>query len=68
MYITNVDPISYRWPSAWASTQEVADALKLGRFCVAGHSSGGPFALAAAALLPKRVAACAAVCAWAVGS
>eukprot|EP00930_Biecheleria_cincta_P008014 TRINITY_DN109342_c0_g1_i1.p1 TRINITY_DN109342_c0_g1~~TRINITY_DN109342_c0_g1_i1.p1 ORF type:complete len:368 (+),score=51.42 TRINITY_DN109342_c0_g1_i1:68-1105(+) len=40
---------------------ELADKLHLQRFCVAGHSSGGPYALAAAALLPDRVVACAAV-------
>lgn len=40
---------------------QLADALKLSRFCVAGHSSGGPCALAAAAFLPTRVVACAAI-------
>lgn len=40
---------------------ELADKLKLKKFCVAGHSSGGPYALAASALLPDRVVACAAI-------
>jgi len=35
----------------------VADALKLERFAVMGHSGGGPHALACAALLPGRVVA-----------
>jgi pimeloyl-ACP methyl ester carboxylesterase len=33
----------------------IADALGLGRFGVLGHSGGGPYALACAALLPDRV-------------
>merc|ERR1712113_553536 len=40
---------------------ELADELKLRKFCVAGHSSGGPYALAASAMLPDRVVACAAI-------
>ena len=39
--------------------EAVADALGIGRFCVWGVSGGGPHALAAAALLPDRVAAAA---------
>lgn len=39
----------------------VCDALGVGRFCVWGISGGGPHALAAAALLPERVAAAAAL-------
>ncbi len=39
----------------------VADARGVGRFAVAGHSGGGPHALACAALLPERVRACVAV-------
>jgi pimeloyl-ACP methyl ester carboxylesterase len=35
----------------------LADALGLDRFIVAGHSSGGPYAVACAALLPERVSA-----------
>jgi pimeloyl-ACP methyl ester carboxylesterase len=35
----------------------VADALEVERFAVMGHSSGGPHALACAALLPDRVSA-----------
>jgi pimeloyl-ACP methyl ester carboxylesterase len=36
---------------------ELADALGIDRFVVAGHSSGGPYAVACAALLPERVSA-----------
>jgi pimeloyl-ACP methyl ester carboxylesterase len=39
----------------------VCDALGIDRFCVWGVSGGGPHALAAAALLPERVAAAAAL-------
>src|SRR5918999_5859302 len=42
------------WPSDVAA---LADALGLDRFVVAGHSSGGPYAVACAALLPERVLA-----------
>ena len=42
------------WPSDVAA---LADALGIGRFIVAGHSSGGPYAVACAALLPERVLA-----------
>jgi pimeloyl-ACP methyl ester carboxylesterase len=35
----------------------LADALRLDRIVVAGHSSGGPYAVACAALLPERVSA-----------
>jgi len=54
-------------PRGWCYTDfvddlaELADKLKLDRFCIAGHSSGGPYALACTALLGKRVVACAAV-------
>jgi pimeloyl-ACP methyl ester carboxylesterase len=40
------------WP---ADVVAVADALAIRRFIVAGHSSGGPYAVACAALLPDRV-------------
>jgi pimeloyl-ACP methyl ester carboxylesterase len=40
------------WPSDVAA---LADALGIDRFVVAGHSSGGPYAVASAALLPERV-------------
>jgi pimeloyl-ACP methyl ester carboxylesterase len=43
------------WPADVAC---LADALGVERFVVAGHSSGGPYALACAALLGDRVAAC----------
>jgi pimeloyl-ACP methyl ester carboxylesterase len=42
------------WPSDVAA---LADALGIDRFLVAGHSSGGPYALACTALLPGRVSA-----------
>ncbi len=40
------------WPTDVAS---LANALGIDRFIVAGHSSGGPYAVACAALLPNRV-------------
>ena len=40
------------WPMDVA---DLADALGLERFAVAGHSGGGPYALACAARLPERV-------------
>jgi pimeloyl-ACP methyl ester carboxylesterase len=40
----------------WGSDmRELADALGLGEFVVAGHSGGGPHALAVAAKMPDRV-------------
>jgi pimeloyl-ACP methyl ester carboxylesterase len=42
------------WPRDVAA---LADALGINRFLVAGHSSGGPYAVACAALLPERVPA-----------
>jgi pimeloyl-ACP methyl ester carboxylesterase len=47
--------------SAAADVAAVADALGLDRFAVAGHSGGGPHALACGALLPDRVTAVAAL-------
>jgi pimeloyl-ACP methyl ester carboxylesterase len=48
--------------AAWAEdVAAIADALGADRFCVWGISGGGPHALAAAALLPDRVAAAAAL-------
>lgn len=41
------------WPSDMA---ELADALGIDQFVVAGHSSGGPYAVACTALLRDRVA------------
>jgi pimeloyl-ACP methyl ester carboxylesterase len=42
----------------WATdVSALADALGIGHVIVAGHSSGGPYALACAALLPDRVSA-----------
>lgn len=46
---------------AATDVQTIADALGLDRFGVAGISSGGPCALAVAALLPGRVTRCATV-------
>jgi pimeloyl-ACP methyl ester carboxylesterase len=44
--------------SAWPhDVRALVDALELHTFVVAGHSSGGPYAVAAAALLPDRVRA-----------
>ncbi|WP_181771647.1 alpha/beta fold hydrolase [Amycolatopsis pittospori] len=43
--------------SAASDVEKVADALKIERFAVFGHSGGGPHALACAALLPERVPA-----------
>ncbi len=40
------------WP---ADVAALAAALGIDRFVVAGHSSGGPYAVACAALLPERV-------------
>jgi pimeloyl-ACP methyl ester carboxylesterase len=41
--------------SVAADVAGIADALGIARFAVMGHSSGGPHALACAALLPQRV-------------
>lgn len=42
------------WPIDVAA---LADALEIDHFIVAGHSSGGPYAVACAAMLPARVSA-----------
>jgi pimeloyl-ACP methyl ester carboxylesterase len=42
------------WP---ADVSDLADALGLDRFAVCGHSGGGPYGLACAAFIPKRLAA-----------
>jgi pimeloyl-ACP methyl ester carboxylesterase len=39
--------------------KDLADALGLDKFTVAGHSGGGPHALAIAAFMPERVTKCA---------
>jgi len=54
-------PFGYNYTSFVRDVEELADALQLPRFCVAGHSSGGPFVFALASLLPDRVAAAAAI-------
>ncbi|CAE8735802.1 unnamed protein product [Polarella glacialis] len=54
-------PPGYSYAAFVKDLAELADHLGHARFCVAGHSSGGPYALAAAALLPERVVACAAI-------
>lgn len=43
------------WPS---DVTTLADRLSVDSFIVAGHSSGGPYAVACAALIPERVRAC----------
>lgn len=49
-------PLPGRLISDWpADVEALVDALAVDRFMVAGHSSGGPYALACAALLPERV-------------
>lgn len=54
-------PCAYSYTQFAADIIELADALRIERFSVAGHSSGGPYALALAALHPTRVVSCAAV-------
>lgn len=50
------DPQPSRTLAGWpADVLQLADALGLGRFGVAGWSGGGPHALACAAQLPERV-------------
>lgn len=51
----------YSYSTFAQDLEELADLLHLPRFCVLGHSSGGPYALAAAAELPGRVVGAAAV-------
>jgi pimeloyl-ACP methyl ester carboxylesterase len=43
---------------AAGDVEAIADQLDIDRFATYGHSGGGPHALATAALLPERVAAC----------
>jgi pimeloyl-ACP methyl ester carboxylesterase len=51
-------PLPGRSIASWpADVEALADALNIDRCMVAGHSSGGPYAVACAALLPERVAA-----------
>ena len=47
--------------SVAADVGGIADALGIERFAVVGHSGGGVFALACAALLPDQVRRCASV-------
>jgi len=54
-------PAGYSYAQWVDDLAALADHLGVARFCVAGHSSGGPYALAAAAKLPDRVLACAAI-------
>lgn len=54
-------PACYTYSQWCQDLAQLADALGHKKFAVAGHSSGGPYALAAAALLPERVVACAAI-------
>ena len=48
-----------RMADAAGDARMLADALGWDRFAVHGHSGGGPYALACAALLPGRVTRCA---------
>jgi len=54
-------PLGYGYKDFADDLAELADKLELQRFCIAGHSSGGPYALAVAAYFPKRVVACASI-------
>eukprot|EP00419_Tripos_fusus_P002412 CAMPEP_0172670866 /NCGR_PEP_ID=MMETSP1074-20121228/10556_1 /TAXON_ID=2916 /ORGANISM="Ceratium fusus, Strain PA161109" /LENGTH=353 /DNA_ID=CAMNT_0013487829 /DNA_START=22 /DNA_END=1083 /DNA_ORIENTATION=+ len=54
-------PFAYSYSAFARDLAELADHLQVPRFCVAGHSSGGPYALAVAAELPLRVVAAAAI-------
>lgn len=56
---SSAPPLGYNYTAFAQDLAEFADALELPRFCVTGHSSGGPNALAAAAILPDRVVAAA---------
>jgi pimeloyl-ACP methyl ester carboxylesterase len=47
------------WPQ---DILQLADSLGLDKFAVAGHSGGGPYALACAFALPARVRAAAVIC------
>ncbi len=50
----------------WADDiAEVADALQINRFAVAGHSGGGPYAAACAYKIPSRVTAAALISSFA---
>lgn len=55
-------PFGYSYTDFAHDVQDLADNLGLERFCVAGHSSGGPYALASAAVLKDRVVSVAAIC------
>jgi pimeloyl-ACP methyl ester carboxylesterase len=47
------------WPR---DVKALADALKLDKFAVAGHSGGGPYALACAFAMPERISHAATIC------
>jgi pimeloyl-ACP methyl ester carboxylesterase len=51
--------VGRRVADAAEDVRRLADALGWERFAVHGHSGGGPYALACAALLPERVTRCA---------
>lgn len=51
--------VGRRVADAAEDVRALADALGWERFAVHGHSGGGPYALACAALLPERVTRCA---------
>ena len=54
-------PSGYSYTAFARDIGELATALGHDKFSVCGHSSGGPYALAVAALLPERVLSCAAI-------
>lgn len=54
-------PAGYSYSAFVEDMTALADFLGLEEFCVAGHSSGGPYALAMAAEMPSRVVACASI-------
>lgn len=51
-------PKGYSYTKFAADIEALMDHVGAAKFCVLGHSSGGPCALAVAAALPSRVLAC----------
>jgi len=58
---SDMPPAGYSYTQWAEDLAQLADHLGDSTFAVAGHSSGGPYALAAAALLRDRVVACASI-------
>ena len=54
-------PLCYSYSQFADDLTQLADALGIDKFCVAGHSSGGPYARGAAAVLGERVLSVASV-------